>query len=148
MNHMGTAELITLAKEALCELERRFRVDSLAARPATAVFSLLRDKETQCFYYSVCGYPSRCACRYRVASDTEPRPDAIDECVLYVHNGERGDARVCRAELRQLYATGVSIKVVRNYAFLRFATHALAAEAQGVLNARGYSVSFARAEKE
>jgi hypothetical protein len=176
MNHMSTTQLVALMGAALHELESRFMLSeevlplnirsafpaiekqqqapAAAPAPAVANLSLIHDPVNKQFFYSVCGYPSRCTCRYPILEklrnakrDAKQRPE-MDDRALYLYGATPTDS----SKLHDLLAAGgceaVHIKVVRNYAFLTFATHALAAAAQQVLSKHGYSVVFNRIDPE
>jgi hypothetical protein len=139
MNNMSTAELLGMMGEALQELERRFQLQKKKPAPDLSLF-----KDGDRMYYSVCGYPFECSCRYHIMpksrsaqSDRRTRPN-MDDRALYLY----GDTT--QAKLEELCGDALTIKVVRNYAFLTFATHVQATEAQCTLQDAGFSVTFNR----
>jgi hypothetical protein len=170
MNHLSTAEVIAMLGAAQEELALRFNVAgkggpgpqpppapaavAKARRPDPPELDLLQDSLSNQFFYSVCGQPAHCGCRYTIVdatrwaeADMKKRPE-IEARVLYLYglDAQNAGAEESRAKLQQYIGRyePASIKVVRSYAFLTFPSHGAAAAAQRLLCTKGYSVSFNR----
>jgi len=178
MKHLSNAELIATLGTLHAELARRFGPNAPApqyapapsqptAAPASAPraprldppeLDLLQDAISHQYFYSVCGQAAQCGCRYNIIpatrwaeGDMKQRP-AIDMRVLYLYglDTKQATSEQSEAELRKLVAKykPESIKVVRTYAFLTFASHAATAAAQRLLTTKGYVVTFNRIQTE
>lgn len=175
MKHMSTIQLIAMMGDALSELKHRFDMSDDVDDAKAVVeeeedeeeeevheLSLLQDTNSKQYFYSVCGYPAQCPCRYPIVPktrnaerDMKQRPK-MDECALYLWgldhktlNGRDSQTKLQTLLTSNGCAAATVIKVIRNYAFLTFANHADAAAAQRTLSAvKGYSVIFNRCRSQ